>query len=290
MKIYIGIGTTPAQLIPTRVLKESIYQNRGNFELVVDPIYEEPEYQSIASLDDQSVGTVFSLQRFLVAEIGARYGCDLSFYIDSDIVCLGDFSTMVASYLRSDRVICVANPNPKFDQPVQSAVMLVKTSKTHQRFLAEILNDYLERRISYRDLMGSLCEEPIAHRVPHFFNSRDFVEANTVFLHYTDLWTQPWVSPYREEAVVWLRMHAKLMESDISYNELAKEGVTLSYYRPGILESNSTWSWADLFFLPPQMKVYVKRRWFLRWIPDFLLGCAAQIVAFLRAAKKVHTT
>ena len=290
MKIYVGVGTTQLQMAPTRVLEESLLQHRGDFELVISSIHKEPEYQSISDQRDQSIGTVFSLQRFLVAEIGAKHGCDLAFYIDSDIICLGDFSPMVQAYLQSGRMLCVANANANFRQPVQSAVMLVGTGEAHQRFLADALSAYLEGRASYRELMSGLCEEPIAERVAHIFNSRDFVEPETVFLHYTDLWTQPWVSPFRSEAVIWLRAHAKLMELDPGYRKLVQEGVMLAHYRPGILLPRGGAKCSDLFFLPPQMKVYACRRWFLRWAPDFLLGGIAQLIAYARAAREDRTT
>jgi lipopolysaccharide biosynthesis glycosyltransferase len=288
MKIYVGVGTTPLQMSPTRVLEESLHKHKNDFELVISAIHEEPECRSISERLDQSVGTVFSLQRFLVADIGARHGCELAFYIDSDILCMGNFAPMVEAYLASDRMVCVANANPDFRQPVQSAVMLVGTTDAHQRFLANELARYLE--VSYKQTMSRLCEETIAQRVSHVFNSRDYVEAGTVFLHYTDLWTQPWVSPFRQEAALWLQAHAALMKSNPDYLKLVEEGVAMSHYRPGILQPHSAMSWADLFFLPPQMRVYANRHRLLRWVPDFLLGCVAQSIAFFRSVRKDHTT
>lgn len=290
MKIYVGVGTTQLQAAPTRVLEESLLQQRGEFELVIRSIHEEPEYQSIANQPDQSIGTVFSLQRFLVAEIGARHGCELAFYIDSDIICLGEFYPMIQAYLQSGRMVCVANANANFRQPVQSAVMLIGTDEAKRRFLADILAGYLQGRVSYREIMSSLCEEPIAQLVAHIFNSRDFAEPGTVFLHYTDLWTQPWVSPFRMEAAIWLRAHIKLMQSNSDYLSLVQKGVMSAHYRPGILRPDGGMDWSDLFFLPPQMKVYAHRRWYLRWVPDFLLGGIAQLIAYVRATRKYHTT
>lgn len=291
MKIYVGIGATQLQMMPARVLEESLLQHVGGHELVIRCIHEEPEYQLIADRQDQSVGTVFSLQRFLVSEIGARHGCDLAYYIDSDIICLGDFLPMVQTYLLSGRMVCVANTNPCFRQSfVQSAVMLVGTRDAHQGFLSDALASYLNGGKSYRQVMTQLCEEPAAQRVSHVFNSRDFAELDTVFLHYTDLWTQPWVSPFHKEGVTWLRGHAALMASDPTYLKLAQKGVRQGYYRPGILRPSGGLDWSDLFFLPPQIRVYASRRWFLRWVPDALVGAASQLIAIVRAAREECAT
>jgi len=138
--------------------------------------------------------------------------------------------------------------------------------------------------------MSGLCEEPAAILAAHIFNSRDHAETGTVFLHYTDLWTQPWVSPFRPESIYWLNEHLKLMKSDPRYLKLVQEGVAMSYYRPGILQTNRGLKWSDLCFLPPQLKVYASRRRFLRLMPDFLLGGLAQIIAFLRSISKNRTT
>jgi lipopolysaccharide biosynthesis glycosyltransferase len=278
------------QLVPARVLQESLLKYNSEYELVISCIFEEPEYRTIKNRSDQSVGTVFSLQRFLVAKIGARHGCELAFYIDSDIICLGDFSLMVRDYLQSGKKVCIADTNPRFRQPVQSAVMLVGTSQIHQRYFEETLRSYLEENISYSHLMTTLCDELSAHRVAHIFNSRDFSESQTVFLHYTDLWTQPWVSPFRREASIWMRSHMILMKSDFTYRKLVEKGVKLAYYRPGVMGSSGGIAWADLFFLPPQIKVYARRYRIFSWIPNFLLGGVAQLIAFVRASLGDHTT
>jgi hypothetical protein len=172
---------------------------------------------------------------------------------------------------------------------VQSAVMLVGTGAAQQHFLSSVLTNYLQGRVSYRELMSGLCEEHIAQRVSHIFNSRDFAEQDTVFLHYTDLWTQPWVSPFRHEAVFWMRAHATLMKLDPDYLKLVQDGVTLSHYRRGILKPNAGNDWSDFFFLPPQIKVYVRRHWYLRWVPNFLFGCIAQFIAFIRTLRNGST-
>lgn len=290
MKIFIGIGTTHMQMVSTRLLEESLLRHAGEHELVIHSICEEPEYQDIASLGALSVGTVFSLQRFLVAKIGARYGCEFAMHIDSDILCLNDFNAMIRQFAASDQFLCIASANPQFHQPVQSAVLLTRTDARCQEFFAKKLQDYISGSVTYAQLMASLCDETVALRLEHIYNSRDFVEDRTVFLHYTDLWTQPWVAPFRKEGAVWLKAHFSRMTKDSAYRALVEEGVAKGYYRPGLLEAAPHRSLNDFFFLPPQMKVYAERYPLLRLLPDRVLGIMVQLFSGYRAVLNVRTT
>ncbi len=290
MKIFIGIGTTHMQLVSTRLLEESLQRHAGGHELVIRSIYEEPEYQDIASLGSLSVGTVFSLQRFLVAKIGARHGCEFAMHIDSDILCLNDFDPMIRQFAASDTFLCIASANPQFRQPVQSAVLLTRTDARCQEFFAKKLQGYVSGAVTYAQLMASLCDESVALRLEHIYNSRDFVEDRTVFLHYTDLWTQPWVAPFRKEGAIWLQAHFARMAADSAYRALVEEGVAKGYYRPGLLKPAPHRALKDLFFLPPQMKVYAGRYPVLRWLPDQILGMMVQLFSGYRAGLNVRTT
>jgi hypothetical protein len=274
----------------TLVLQKSLAKHAGEIDLIIRPIYQEPEYADISSISSLSIGTVFSLQRFLVSSIGNRYNCDMAMYIDSDIVCLNDFLPMLKAFMVSDKKLCVASPNRKFKQPVQSAVLLTRTDKLTQMFFESQITSYAQGNITYSSLMASICNSEHAMHVSHIFNSRDFVEKDTVFLHYTDVWTQPWISPFRSEAKIWMKEHIDLLRSSEEYREVVHEGIQKFFYRPGLLSNRKNLFIADLFFLPPQINVYIERHKWLKWLPRYVVGLMAQSFAFLRATFNIRTT
>lgn len=290
MSLFIGIGTTDAQMAATLVLRKTLEKYAQGIDVVIRPIHKEPEYADISCMSNLSIGTVFSLQRFLVSRIGNRFNCDMAMYIDSDIICLNDFSPMLKAFIHSDKKLCIASPNIKFKQPIQSAVLLTRTDELTQKFFEAQITSYVQGNITYSKLMANICNPDHAMYVSHIFNSRDFIEKDTVFLHYTDLWTQPWISPFRSEGKVWMKEHIELLRSSGEYCKIVQEGIQNFFYRPGLIFKIDNKSFADIFFLPPQIRIYLERRKWLRWMPRYVAGLMAQSIAFLRATFNIRTT
>ena len=288
MRVLIGIGATAAQLAPAKLLERSLTENADGLEIVVSIICNEPEWEIISNNSELSIGTVFSLQRFLVSEIARRNSCDVAIYLDSDIICLRPFSDLVQQYVKNNQLICLARPNPNFHQHIQSAVMLTGATERHVFFFRSLLSKYLNSEVSYKELHEKLYQNEEVLLVNHKYNSRDYFDTETVFLHFTDLWTQPWVSPYRKEGSVWLKNHYRYMSDSESYKELVEYGVEKKYYRRGLLRSVSVFS--DLFFLPPQLNVYRRRHLFFRLVPKPVLGFLVQLIAWIRSVLNIRTT
>ena len=65
----------------------------------------------------------------------------------------------------------------------------------------------LDGRYSYEELMFELCilpETDIRYAVPFVWNSLEHYDAETRLIHYTDMDTQPWVSPANHNGPLWL--------------------------------------------------------------------------------------
>ncbi|MDG1096975.1 MAG: hypothetical protein P8N23_05090 [Methylophilaceae bacterium] len=290
MKIYFGIGTTEAQLAPSYLLKKSLFKHSEGMNIDVSNICDEPEAKKLNLYANLSLGTVFSLQRFLVCEIAKRKKADVAIYIDSDIICMNSYSPMIKLFYNSEDDFYIPTSNKLFQQPVQTAVTIMKVSDDNLNFFNEILALYFKGQVNYQQAISDFYKNRKYTFIGHKYNSRDFFEDDTVFLHYTDLWTQPWVSSFRKEGSVWKNEHQKLMSVDNEYFKLVKDGVLNKYYKPDMLDLSFASYVKSLIFLPPQFAVYFNRNSFLRFFPKSFLGISTQLVGFFRAFFNIRTT
>ena len=67
------------------------------------------------------------------------------------------------------------------------------------------------------EMLDRLCERPLVEKtryaVPFAWNSLEHYDTNTRLLHYTDMDTQPWVSPDNRWGFLWLRELRLMIET-----------------------------------------------------------------------------
>ena len=292
MKVYVGIGTTDAQLVPSYLLRHSILSKNStdSVNFFISNICDEPEFSDISRSSKYNIGTVFSLQRFMVPKIALRLKCDMAIYLDSDILCLNSIDEHVLKFIKSSKDIFIPKTNDKFNQPIQTAVFFVRPNKRVVTFFEFFLNNYLASKMPYKNLISDFYINLNYEYISYKFNSRDFYEPDTFFIHYTDLWTQPWVSMFRKESALWEYHSEKMMQNDNNYKNLIAEGVRSGFYRSSIHKKTLKNKLLDLFYLPPQFKIYSSRGLFFRAIPKAALGLCVQLVGFIRAMLDIRTT
>jgi hypothetical protein len=292
MKVYIGIGTTEAQLVPSYLLRQSILSKNSNdsVEYFISNICDEPEFSDIPTSSEYNIGTVFSLQRFLVPKIAFRRKCDIAIYLDSDILCLNSIDEYVLKFIKSNKDIFIPENNSKFNQPIQTAVFFVRPKKTIINIFDVFLNDYLTSKTQYKNLISDFYINLNYKYISYKFNSRDYFEPDTLFIHYTDLWTQPWVSMFRKESILWVHHSDKMMQNDRNYMNLIIAGVQRGFYRSSIHKKTLKNKLFDLFYLPPQFAIYSSRSLLFRLIPKVALGFCVQAVGCIRALLDIRTT
>jgi hypothetical protein len=117
----------------------------------------------------------------------------------------------------------------------QCSVMLVDCAKARWD-AAEIVGG-LDGRYTYEELMYDLCilpEDQIRYAVPFAWNSLEHHDIETRLLHYTDMDTQPWVSPANRLGWLWLdEVRLMLAAGELVRADLERE-IELGYFRPSL--------------------------------------------------------
>lgn len=290
--IYIGIGASYSQLAPAYLLKHTIkkFNINSNYNFIVTNIFTEIESKLLLEKKDYSLGTVFSLQRFLVASIAERYDCSVAIYIDSDMVCLKSFEDLISDFIKSKADIFIPDKNKKFNQKIQTAFFVTKINKKLIKFYAQLLNNFFFNKISYIELISNFYKNINYQLIGFEYNSRNYSDDSTVFLHYTDLWSQPWVCPYRKESAIWMQTHFYLLNSDSFYFQLIHDGVLDGSYRRCLINNYFLNVFLDIFFLPPQFKVYFDRNKISAYFPNFLKGFLVQMIGLIRSIINLRIT
>jgi len=290
--IYIGIGASYSQLAPAYLLRYTIKKLNINrkYNFIVTNIFTEIESKFLLEKKDFSLGTVFSLQRFLVASIAKRYDCSAAIYIDSDMICLKSFEDLISDFIKSKFDIFIPDINKRFNQKIQTAFFITKINTKLIKFYAQLLNNFFLNKISYIDLISNFYKKINYRLISYKYNSRNFFDDSTVILHYTDLWSQPWVCPYRKESAIWMQTHFYLHNNDSFYLQLIHDGVLDGSYRKCLVNNCILNFFLDIFFLPPQFKVYFDRNKLLAFCPYFLKGFLVQLIGLIRSVINLRIT
>jgi len=291
MKVYIGIGTELAQLAPSYVLKKTLHKFGNSLSLSISNLNEEKSYVEFEEIKGVQNATTFSFQRFFVPSIAISKDCDVAIYLDSDIVCLGDFEEALISFFNSEYDIAVASPRENLNQGVQTAVMFFKVNSNIVNKFDQLIRKIPNlHRSDYAELMhGFLSDFDVIHLSSNY-NSRDQYDNNTVFLHYTDLYTQPWVSIFRKERDIWLQLSDSLYRDDAIYKKILDKGIEQKFYLKSLNPNSSRPLISDLYHLPPVFRYHPKIVIISRYVPEWVLGFGVQFVSLVRSLFSLRFT
>lgn len=264
MKVYIGVGATEGQDLPFLVLEHSLKKLNPLIDLIIEPIYKTKEFKTLSKRLDISYGTVFSLQRFLVPKIAAGYGADVCMHLDSDMICLNPINELLNLALSNDRKVILPLPNPSFQQPQQTAVFACVVEEWTINLFESNLYRYLEQEIDYIELMRFGFAGDSILPCSYKFNSREYVDRETVIFHMTDLYRQPWVNNFNTLKSVWIAELESTLDANHDARGVLIEGVKNRYYLPSLQRYIGTkvrfGFLKDAFFLPPQFNAYTHKK------------------------------
>jgi lipopolysaccharide biosynthesis glycosyltransferase len=238
--IDIFVGADRSQLLAVAVLEHSIRRHterRVRVCPLIDLDLPEPEDPRHGSR------TNFSFARFAIPELkrfeGKAIYLDADMQVFRDIGELWDIPLDGAAIAIQEELPAHLVERQKEGAPArrikQCSVMLVDCAKARWD-AAEIVGG-LDGRYTYEELMYDLCilpEDQIRYAVPFAWNSLEHHDIETRLLHYTDMDTQPWVSPANRLGWLWLdEVRLMLAAGELVRADLERE-IELGYFRPSL--------------------------------------------------------
>lgn len=188
--------------------------------------------------------TEFSLYRFLIPGL-----CDFkgkALWLDSDIVCLRDPAELLQYDFSGTDLFVRENAYPGLGQSLYApSVAWINCEAPSVRFdLEAIYSEIDDGLYGYDDFSrfspAFLKHHPIAiGALPRKFNDFDRSDEDTVFLHYTELSTQPWKFAGHPAGDVWFTaLESARRDGAVSNADLDLQRMR-AYVRPDLLEGNS---------------------------------------------------
>lgn len=241
--VRIFVGADRSQLVAVRVLEHSI---RRHTALPV----------ALASMHDLALPepreprnrarTGFSFARFAVPALCGHAG--RAIYLDADMLVFGDIAELWRMPFDGTKVIVQ-------DDPVGSESRLARSGMPRRRrrqcsvmvldcgaldWQVETIVAGLDGAYGYAALMDELCildESEIGHALPFRWNSLErYVPGVTRLLHYTDMNTQPWVSPDNPLGYLWVaELREMIATGDIAIAEI-EAAIAQGHLRPSLRE------------------------------------------------------
>jgi Glycosyl transferase family 8 len=238
----IFVGTDRSQLLAVKVLEYSI-RKHASIQVEVTPMLNLP----LPEPKDprQGARTGFSFARFAIPALAGYEGRAL--YLDADMLVFKDLAPLWRTPFEGAKVIIqddlpaharrgnhVGAPATRIKQ---SAVMLLDCAALNwdaREIIAGLGGQY-----TYEELVYQLCilkPDEISYAIPFEWNSLEYYEdGKTCLIHYTDMYTQPWVSPENPNGFLWIRCVREMLDAGaISMDEIEQE-ITRGHFRPSLL-------------------------------------------------------
>jgi lipopolysaccharide biosynthesis glycosyltransferase len=192
----------------------------------------------------QARRTGFSFSRFAIPRLAGYQGRAL--YVDADMQVFRDIRELWETPFDGAKVVIqqdIPENKQSVDKPgaparriKQSSVMLLDCDAL--RWIPEEIIGGLDGNYTYEELLYDLCilkDEEICYAIPYRWNSLEYWDESTCLTHYTDMRTQPWVSPNNRIGWVWINeLKRMLHEGAISWERIV-EDVRQGYVRPSLL-------------------------------------------------------
>ena len=239
--IDIYVGADRSQLLAVAVLEHSIRRHTSR-AVQVSPLIDLdlPEPRDIR----QGSRTNFSFARFAIPELAGYGGKGL--YLDADMLVFRDIGELWdipfegASVVIQQEIPEHAVTHRKAGAPAQRvkqcSVMLIDCARA--RWDVHQIVAGLDGRYTYEELMYQLCilpESEIRYGVPFAWNSLEHFDEATRLIHYTDMDTQPWVSPHNRHGRLWLEEVRLMLEAGALTGSELRTEIELGYFRPSLL-------------------------------------------------------
>jgi Glycosyl transferase family 8 len=241
--VRVFVGTDRSQLLALKVLEYSI-RRHTDLPVEVHPMLDLPLPEPKDPRQRKRTG--FSFARFAIPQLAGHRGRAL--YLDPDMQVFKDIRSLWslpfdgAKVIIQDHIPDEAQERegkagaPK-ERIKQTAVMLLDCDALDWDPVKIIQG--LDGEYSYEDLVYQLCilrPDEIRYTIPFEWNSLEFWNENTCLLHYTDMLTQPWVSPANKLGYLWLREVKRMLDEGVMTLAEIQNEIDLGYFRPSLIE------------------------------------------------------
>ncbi|OYX35504.1 MAG: hypothetical protein B7Y99_03060 [Caulobacterales bacterium 32-69-10] len=240
--VDIFVGADRSQLLAVAVLEHSIRRHTSahiRLSPLIDLDLPEP-----ADLR-QGSRTNFSFARFAIPELMERRGKAL--YLDADMLVFRDIRELWAIPFEGS-VIIIQEDVPGHaavtkrkgapgKRVKQCSVMLIDCARA--RWNVRDIVAGLDGSYTYEQLMYELCilpDDKVRFAVPFEWNSLEYYDLDTRLIHYTDMNTQPWVSPHNPNGRLWFKEVLLMVETGALSEGTLRREVELGYFRPSLLD------------------------------------------------------
>jgi lipopolysaccharide biosynthesis glycosyltransferase len=238
--IDIFVGADRSQLLAVSVLEHSIVRHT-EASVSVAPLIDLdlPEPNDLR----QGSRTNFSFARFAIPELKGYSG--RAIYLDADMLVFRDIRELwelpfapACINIQEDlpeHAIVNVKPGAPGKRKKQCSVMLIDCEKT--RWDVREIVAGLDGRYTYEELMYEMCilpESDIRYGVPFAWNSLEHFDLNTRLIHYTDMNTQPWVSPHNPFGRLWFKEVLLMLETGALTWATLQTEIDLGYFRPSL--------------------------------------------------------
>lgn len=227
--ILVGVGSTEAQRLAVQVLACSI-ERHASRPVEVVPLYQAGIPIPAPKDPANAPRTPFSFQRFLLPELG-RFE-RRTIYLDSDMIVFSDIAKLYDTDLGDDDVLV---PGATPGRSLVYSVLLISPATPWR--IDEIVGCLDRGERSYDQLMGAFqVPGRVAVRLPWHWNSLEsYTPGETHLLHFTDMWSQPWLVLGNPLAPLWMRALFAAIDGGYVDRGLLEESVARRWVRPSLL-------------------------------------------------------
>lgn len=238
--IRIYVGTDRSQMIGLKILEYSIAKHTSRPFKVYPLLLNLPVPKNKTNVQR----TGFSFSRFAIPKLAGFQG--KAIYMDADMQVFKDITELWDIPFDGAKML-IQEDIPEFHK--NTSPNRLKRTRTKQCSVSlldcraldwepeEIISG-LDDKYDYKQLMDDICilnENELGYKIPFKWNSLEYWDKSTCNLHYTDMNTQPWVSPKNTFGYLWLNQVKEMLASgNLNWSVLERE-VDLGFARPSIL-------------------------------------------------------
>jgi lipopolysaccharide biosynthesis glycosyltransferase len=242
-KVRVYVGADRSQALAVSVLEHSI-KRHASLEVELIPMLDVPIRQPKDPKNSSRTG--FSFSRFCIPKLAGYKG--KAIYLDADMLVFKDIRPLWEIPFDGAKVIIqrevkheeetVKKEGAPTRRRKQCSVMLLDCERLDWD-IDRIIDGLDDGRYDYETLLYDLAildDREIKWGIPFEWNSLEYYDETTSLIHYTDMYTQPWVSCKNKNGHLWLNEVRLMLQRGILKTEEIEEEVKLGYLRPSLVK------------------------------------------------------